>query len=585
MKLKEKKTKQKNITVKPIEKIVKKIVKKKSKKLNIARRVKLLRPVQPRAKRIVSTLKKGNVIESDLLKTKINILGSKLKNFTLENTRFSKPTNSNAISISAASPIENKFDYRLNILVKANNVFCNFSSFNKKFYKKNWRQYKATCTSGKYKIRMSKGNKLYVYNQVVTKFMKEKVRPIFLRKLQMKYIFKRNKSKRFSKQVKQLNNLTARKPILLKRRYLLQFLLKNLWRASRERLRLKIKLQRRLKKVKLLRKKSLKKNITKNLNKISVRKFRWKKISRRKQLKKYLKKSYRKKTNKLYIKNRKKYYSLAKRNCINFTYSQLRTIKQNFYSIFVKKPKVKIIYVDSSKVSKRANNSKINNKTKKGKQKKVPVKVKTLKNKLYDKRISFNNTKRKTFLFLLASLKTNPMSVLWLRRKTKTFLYRLLRRKVKLKLLMKKRRLQGKVYRKEKIQDIAKFRFLRRQRGIIKRFLKWRFNFITKKKKWTKSQKKQKWYKGMLRNKIKKKLKWFDKKTEKTKENTKFGVLVDLKVAKKMVKTLLNNLEYHLSYWKIPYVIRLHDKKIFNGCRAPKKMRKKRKRSRVKKYA
>jgi len=75
---------------------------------------------------------------------------------------------------------------------------------------------------------MSKGNKLYVYNQVVTKFMKEKVRPIFLRKLQMKYIFKRNKSKRFSKQVKQLNNLTARKPILLKRRYLLQFLLKNL---------------------------------------------------------------------------------------------------------------------------------------------------------------------------------------------------------------------------------------------------------------------------------------------------------------------------------------------------------------------
>jgi len=114
----------------------------------------------------------------------------------------------------------------------------------------------------------------------------------------------------------------------------------------------------------------------------------------------------------LYIKNRKKYYSLAKRNCINFTYSQLRTIKQNFYSIFVKKPKVKIIYVDSSKVSKRANNSKINNKTKKGKQKKVPVKVKTLKNKLYDKRISFNNTKRKTFLFLLASLKTNPMSVL-----------------------------------------------------------------------------------------------------------------------------------------------------------------------------
>jgi hypothetical protein len=58
--------------------------------------------------------------------------------------------------------------------------------------------------------------------------MKEKVRPIFLRKLQMKYIFKRNKSKRFSKQVKQLNNLTARKPILLKRRYLLQFLLKNL---------------------------------------------------------------------------------------------------------------------------------------------------------------------------------------------------------------------------------------------------------------------------------------------------------------------------------------------------------------------
>jgi hypothetical protein len=37
---------------------------------------------------------------------------------------------------------------------------------------------------------------------------------------------------------------------------------------------------------------------------------------------------------------------------------------------------------------------------------------------------------------------------------------------------MKKRRLQGKVYRKENIQDIAKFRFLRRQRGIIKRFLK-----------------------------------------------------------------------------------------------------------------
>lgn len=246
--LKKKKIKQnkklivKSIKVKPL--------KKKSRK-KTSRRSKLLRPIEPRPKKVRYTYKKGEVIKSNVLRTKINTVSPKLRQFTSENNFFSKFLINNDQSVSAISSVESQFDYRLNILVKANNVFCNFSSFNKKFYKRNLRQYKVTCTSGKYKIRMSKGNKRYVYNQVVTKFMKGKIRPIFLRKLKLKQLFRENKFKRYSKNVKKLNKLALNKPILRKRSYLLHFLVKELLRNSKKKVRPKFKLLKFGRKVRL----------------------------------------------------------------------------------------------------------------------------------------------------------------------------------------------------------------------------------------------------------------------------------------------------------------------------------------------
>lgn len=66
-------------------------------------------------------------------------------------------------------PIEcasNLFYFKLTILIKKNNIFCNFSDFknNKTFN---------SCSSGKYKIKVSKKTLKYTHDLVLEKFYKE----------------------------------------------------------------------------------------------------------------------------------------------------------------------------------------------------------------------------------------------------------------------------------------------------------------------------------------------------------------------------------------------------------------------------
>lgn len=74
--------------------------------------------------------------------------------------------------------------------------------------------------------------------------------------------------------------------------------------------------------------------------------------------------------------------------------------------------------------------------------------------------------------------------------------------------------------------------------------------------------------------KISKKIKpfWYIKK-----KNS--GVVVNIVASSRQRKIILNNISYH--FRRVPLLIKIHDKKIFNGCRAPKKQRKKRRRMRI----
>lgn len=74
--------------------------------------------------------------------------------------------------------------------------------------------------------------------------------------------------------------------------------------------------------------------------------------------------------------------------------------------------------------------------------------------------------------------------------------------------------------------------------------------------------------------KINKKIKpfWYIKKKNK-------GVVVNITASSRQRKIILNNITYH--FRRIPLLVKIHDKKIFNGCRAPKKQRKKRRRMRI----
>lgn len=74
--------------------------------------------------------------------------------------------------------------------------------------------------------------------------------------------------------------------------------------------------------------------------------------------------------------------------------------------------------------------------------------------------------------------------------------------------------------------------------------------------------------------KISKKIKpfWYKKKKNR-------GVVVNITASSRQRKIILNNIIYH--FRRIPLLVKIHDKKIFNGCRAPKKQRKKRRRMRI----
>lgn len=57
------------------------------------------------------------------------------------------------------------------------------------------------------------------------------------------------------------------------------------------------------------------------------------------------------------------------------------------------------------------------------------------------------------------------------------------------------------------------------------------------------------------------------------------GILVNIVASSRQRKVILNNINYN--FRRVPLLIKIHDKKIFNGCRAPKKQRKKRRRMRI----
>lgn len=56
------------------------------------------------------------------------------------------------------------------------------------------------------------------------------------------------------------------------------------------------------------------------------------------------------------------------------------------------------------------------------------------------------------------------------------------------------------------------------------------------------------------------------------------GVIVHLISPRKITSNIINTTSYTIR--KRPYVLKVIDKKIFNGCRPPKKVRKKRRRMR-----
>lgn len=64
------------------------------------------------------------------------------------------------------------FGYKLTIVVKANNVFCTITSL-----KEN--KILATCTAGKYQVKLSKKTIRYTYNAIITRFLKKAKRYSF----------------------------------------------------------------------------------------------------------------------------------------------------------------------------------------------------------------------------------------------------------------------------------------------------------------------------------------------------------------------------------------------------------------------
>lgn len=57
------------------------------------------------------------------------------------------------------------------------------------------------------------------------------------------------------------------------------------------------------------------------------------------------------------------------------------------------------------------------------------------------------------------------------------------------------------------------------------------------------------------------------------------GVVVNIVASSRQRKVILRNIAYN--FYRAPLLVKIHDKKIFNGCRAPKKQRKKRRRMRI----
>jgi len=86
-----------------------------------------------------------------------------------------------------SNKIENIFKFNLTILVKKNNVFCTLSNFDEKKTIK-------SCSSGKYRIKVSKKTLRYTYDLVLDKFYRDIRKHVYPRTKKKKYV---NWKKRF----------------------------------------------------------------------------------------------------------------------------------------------------------------------------------------------------------------------------------------------------------------------------------------------------------------------------------------------------------------------------------------------------
>lgn len=199
------------------------------KNLKVFKNLKFLKPYKSTStnKKVKSNLKKSNIKEEDIAKkfekdpkkyqnylqykkfkeTLANVKNNKSRKISKAKTwaminyykRLSalrKKNNfcKNRSSLSLAP--KNKFSYRLNIVVKANNVFCTFSYLNNVK-----RRTLKVCNGGSYKLNFSKKNIRFVFNNdIITPFLEKVKMFCFKKKFKNKALFR--KQKKINKNVK-----------------------------------------------------------------------------------------------------------------------------------------------------------------------------------------------------------------------------------------------------------------------------------------------------------------------------------------------------------------------------------------------
>lgn len=159
-------------------------------------------------------------VASDMLQMRTDIFRAMFKKRSqrVSYKKFKKifgRKNYNYAKFKVSNKIENIFKFNLAILVKKNNVFCTFSNFEEK------KTIKA-CSSGTYKIKVSKKTLRYTYDLVLEKFYRDIRKHVYPKK---KKIFVGKKglfvtlvcSKRLRKKVSQSIRRNFKKiPLLIK---------------------------------------------------------------------------------------------------------------------------------------------------------------------------------------------------------------------------------------------------------------------------------------------------------------------------------------------------------------------------------